>query len=276
MRLVAERSQVPVPAVRWLEPASAPLGASFFVMERADGVAAPDVMPYVFGSWLSEASPADQAKVQQRSVEILCGIHAVEATDAEQAFLELDEPGATPLRRHVAGQKSFYEWGRRGRRFPVVERLFRWLDENWPERESGSRLCWGDARIGNVLWHDFAPVAVLDWECAAVAPREFDLGWLIFFHRYFQDYAEQANVPGMPGFLRRDDVAEAYAAASGHEPRNLDWYLAYAALRQALVSIRTSDRQIHFGERPAPEDPEDLIQQCAMLERILDGTQEWK
>ena len=29
---------------------------------------------------------------------------------------------------------------------------------------------WGDSRIGNMLWRDFEPVAVLDWEMATVGP----------------------------------------------------------------------------------------------------------
>ena len=43
-------------------------------------------------------------------------------------------------------------------------------------------LNWGDARVGNILYRDFAPIAVLDWEMATVGPREVDLAWMIFLH----------------------------------------------------------------------------------------------
>jgi aminoglycoside phosphotransferase (APT) family kinase protein len=57
MRLVASAGVVPVPAVRWYEPDATWLGAPFIVMERVDGDVPPDVMPYVFDSWLSRGGP---------------------------------------------------------------------------------------------------------------------------------------------------------------------------------------------------------------------------
>ena len=50
-------------------------------------------------------------------------------------------------------------------------------------------LNWGDARVGNILYRDFAPIAVLDWEMATVGPREVDLAWMIFLHAFFHDMA---------------------------------------------------------------------------------------
>ena len=51
-----------------------------------------------------------------------------------------------------------------------IERSFEWLDAHWPKHEGPTVLSWGDSRIGNMMYRDFAPVAVLDWEMAAVAP----------------------------------------------------------------------------------------------------------
>src|SRR5207237_9653059 len=137
-----------------------------------------------------------------------------------------------------------------------MERAFAWLDAHWPSRSAEARISWGDARLANVLWHDFRPVAVLDWEAVATGPRELDLGWLVFFHEYFQRFAEAAGVPGMPSFLRRDDVVTRYEALTGYAVRDFEWYMVYAELRQALTSIRVCSRQVHFGERPPPSDPE--------------------
>ena len=38
-------------------------------------------------------------------------------------------------------------------------------------------LSWGDARIGNIIYAGFEPAAVLDWEMAALGPRELDVSW---------------------------------------------------------------------------------------------------
>ena len=59
-------------------------------------------------------------------------------------------------------------------------------------------VSWGDARIGNIIYRDFEPVAVLDWEMAGLGPPALDLGWMIYLHRFFQDLAEQMGMKGMP------------------------------------------------------------------------------
>jgi aminoglycoside phosphotransferase (APT) family kinase protein len=273
MDAVARHTEVPVPQVRWFEPDAEPLGQPFFVMDRVEGDVPPDVMPYNFGSWVSEATPAQQQTLQQSSVEVLAALHAI--PDAPKVFAFLDEgtQHVSPLRQHVAAQRAYYEWAYSdGLRSPLLEAAFDWLDANWPEQEGPAVLSWGDARIGNMMYRDFRPVAVLDWEMAALAPREVDLGWFIYLHRFFEDIATGFGLAGMPDFLRRDDVAGAYAALTGYTPRDLDFYTAYAAIRHGIVMSRTQRRAIHFGEATMPEDVDDLIMHRATIATMLAGT----
>ena len=67
-------------------------------------------------------------------------------------------------------------------------------------------LCWGDSRIGNVIYRDFEPAGVLDWEMAAIGPREMDVSWMVFAHLVFESITEVFGLPGMPHFLREEDV----------------------------------------------------------------------
>lgn len=273
MRLVGERSAVPVPRTLWYEGDDGPLGSPFFVMERVEGQVPPDIMPYTFGSWLSEASTDQQRKLQDASVGILAQLHGLAASPDELAFLELDQPGTTALRRHVADQAAYYEWvASDGVRSPLIERTFAYLDQHWPVEEGPTVISWGDSRIGNMLYRDFEPVGVLDWEMAAVGPAEIDIGWMVFLHRFFQDMTEEAGMPGMPGFLRVDDVAGTYEALSGRPPRHLQWYMLYAALRHGIVMSRVKRRSVHFGEAELPDDPDDFIMHRATIEAMLDGT----
>lgn len=273
MRLVGERTRVPVPDVPWFEADSSLLGAPFFVMERIDGVAAADMPPYVLGSWISDASPAEQAAAESGVVRALADIHGAQVGDTagDFDFLEFDITGNTALRRHVANQRVYYDWIREDRKFRLIEDVFDFLADTWPRTEGPAVVSWGDSRVANVLFRDFEPVAVLDWEAVALGPRELDLGWLVFFHQYFQRIARRLGKPGMPGFLAPDRVLAAYTAATGYAPQSFDWYVAYAALRQALTSIRVSSRAVHFGERDMPADPEDLIIVRSELEDVLAG-----
>jgi aminoglycoside phosphotransferase (APT) family kinase protein len=272
LQLVADHSAVPVPRVRWLEEDPAHLGAPFFVMERVEGRVPPDVMPYTFGSWVSEAAEAERRHMQDACVGVLAGLHGIDVRTVDVSFLELDVPGATPLRRHVEHQRRYYEWVRGDRHHAIIERTFAWLDAHWPRDEGPTVISWGDARIGNMLFRGFEPVAVLDWEMATLGPRELDLGWFLFLHVFFEDLARQFNLPGLPSFLRSADVARTYESRSGHRVRDLPFYEIYAALRHAIVMGRVHARRVHFGEAEWPVDPDEVIPHRGVLAQMLDDS----
>ncbi|MFH8407167.1 phosphotransferase family protein [Streptomyces sp. NPDC018019] len=276
-RLVAEYTDVPVPRTLWLEEDPAPLGAPFFVMERVQGRVPPDVMPYTYeGSWLHAATDAERAALEADTVSVLARIH--DQVPAERAaFLGLPGRGSA-LRRHVAAQRAYYAWVvAEHEPSPLIERGFAWLAEHWPPTADAAAdtddtvLTWGDARIGNIVYDGFTPAAVLDWELAALGPRELDLGWLVYLHRFFQDLTVSSGQRGLPDLLRRDRVEERYARLTGHIPRAMDFHTLYAALRHAVVMLRVAYRRIHFGEVPAPADPDALIMHRAALEAMIDG-----
>ncbi|WP_034269047.1 phosphotransferase family protein [Haloechinothrix halophila] len=272
MCLVAERSDVPVPEPLWCDTDGVAAGSPLFVMAHIDGDIPPDVMPYNFGGWLAEADQADRARLQHSTIVAIAGIHDIELTDDDVALLDADRDELTPLRRHVAEQRDYYRWVSRERRHPLIERGFDWLTEHWPAEEGPAVLSWGDARIGNIIYRDFQPVGVLDWEMAALGPRELDIGWLIYHHRFFEDLAAMAGLDGLPGFLRPEAVTAAYQAVTGYQVRDLRFYVTYAALRNAIVMARMAQRQVRLGEREQPADPDDVLYDRSSIEALLDGT----
>jgi aminoglycoside phosphotransferase (APT) family kinase protein len=275
MELVAAHTKAPVTRLLRLETDPEPLGAPAFVMERVDGRVPPDLMPYTYeGNWLHQAGDAERAQLQRTSVELLAELHRAPVAGA--SFLRSTAPGATPLRQHVNEQRAYYDWVVRGRAAsPLIERAFARLERLWPADEGETVLSWGDARIGNIIYQGFTPAAVLDWEMAALGPRELDLGWFVFLHRFFQDLTVAFGQPGLPDFLDRDTVVAQYAEASGHTPHDLEFFTLYAALRHAVVMLRIGYRQVHFGEAEAPADPDRLILHRTTLEAMVEGRY-WK
>ncbi|MGB0621922.1 MAG: phosphotransferase family protein [Myxococcota bacterium] len=273
LRLVGEYG-VPVPGVRWLETDPGPLGAPFFVMERLEGRVPGDVPPYLAAGWVFEATDDERRRLQDATIAAIAQIHSVDLAKSDTGFLEFDEPGDTPLRRHVDNQRSYYRWlidG--GRSSPLIERTFEWLDANWPN-ETSTVVSWGDSRIGNIMYAEdgFEPVAILDWEMAGIGTRELDLGWLCFMHTYFfQVLLEQAGAPGLPKFLLADDIAETYEKITGHPVEDLRWYLVYGGLRHAIIMSRINERMVHFGQAEAPADPDDRIPHRYTLANMLEG-----
>jgi aminoglycoside phosphotransferase (APT) family kinase protein len=69
--------------------------------------------------------------------------------------------------------------------------------------------------------------------------------------------------------MRADDVAAAYESVAGRALQSLDWYEVFAALRFAIVSVRTSTRDIAYGRREPPDEPDDLVMFRALLERMI-------
>jgi aminoglycoside phosphotransferase (APT) family kinase protein len=273
---VAARSDVPVPAVRWFEPDSRALGAPFFVMDQVDGRIPLDNPPYVFTGWLLDSAAEDLALLQRASVQVLAGLHAI--AEPAAVFPALCPPGgADRLRWHVDQQREYYRWALSGDgiRVPIIERSLDWLEEHWPRSPGPDVLSWGDARIGNIIYQGFEPAAVLDWEMAALGPRELDVSWFVFLHRFFQEIAQFFGLAGLPGFLRRSDVERHYQELTGYQLRDMDFYLTYAALRQAIVMARVKRRMIHFGEDQVPGDPDDYVMHRAALEDLLAGTYRW-
>ncbi len=276
MRLVSEHTDVPVPTTHWFEPDPSVLGGAFFVMDRVDGLVPPDVLPYTFGdNWVFDGTEEARRTLQESAVRAVAGIHSITPVDHDLSFLQQEQPGTTALERSLNHWKDYLEWVVGDRRSPLLDDCFAWLTENLPTDTLADALSWGDGRIGNMMFRDNEVVAVLDWEMASVAPPEVDLGWMCYLHLFFQDLAVDLGVAGLPDMFRPVDVRAAYAAASGREPGDLTWHIAYAAMRHGVIMRRVTERSIHFGEATAPDDIDDLVMHRSTLAAMLDGSY-WK
>lgn len=271
LRLVAELTDVPVPAVRWMEPTGDVLGTPFFLMDRIEGVVPPDVLPYNFGdNWLFEADPTEQRRLQDLTVDVIARLHAIPDAATTFGFHDEGYDGASALERNLARTRAWYDFAVADLgRSALIDRGLAWLEANRPDG-TDTVLCWGDARVGNVLYREFTPVGVLDWEMAAVGPRELDLAWLVFAHRVFETITGMLELPGMPHFLREEDVRAAYADRTGVEIGDLGWYLLYSAVQWGIVFMRTGARQVHFGEIEMPAEVESLMHHRPLFETLLD------
>jgi aminoglycoside phosphotransferase (APT) family kinase protein len=272
IRLVADKTDIPVPRVRWLEPTGSVLGTPFFLMDYVDGLVPPDVMPYTFGgNWFYDALADRQRELQDSTVEVIAKLHSIPDPQVTFGFLA-DRPDGNALRRNLDWLKSWYQFAVPGiGRSALVERALEWLETNWPAdvAEADPVLVWGDSRIGNVLYCDFRPVAVLDWEMATLGPREMDAAWMVFAHMVFQELAGLAGLPGLPDFMREDDLRATYTRLTGVELGDLHWFYVYSAVIWACVFMRTGARRVHFGELERPADVESLFYHAVLIKRLI-------
>lgn len=266
--MAAAAPYVPVPTLVGVEESTEWLGAPFLVMDAVPGQAPTDNPPYVFGGFLVDATATDRRALQDATVDLIAAVHRTPLASVPRLVAAA---GPDPLRSHVEGQRAYYAWthARDGRRIPLLESAFTWLEAHWPGEPGDPVLSWGDARPGNVLYDGNSPAAVLDWEMAAVAPRALDVAWMIFFHQFFQDIAEVFELPGLPDYCRTDDVVARYEQTAGVRLHDFEWYVVYAALRHGIVMSQIKRRSIHFGEEEAPTDPDDYVMHRALVERLI-------
>ena len=265
---------VPVPPLYAYEADPAHLGTEFIVMHRVDGrraVRHPAVRLRCRAGSRRPPTPTgpDSSATSSR---VLADLHAIPDAPAAFPWFAVDrraQRAAGPRRRTACLRRlGARRAGRSARSTPG----FAWLEEHWPADEGETVLSWGDARIGNIIFDDFTPVAVLDWEMASLGPREVDLG---LDHlpapllRRPGDPARAARPAGLPPSRRRR--RDATASSPGTRPRDLDWYTAYAAVRHAVIMTRIGMRSAHFGEAEMPDDLDDLVTHRAALEAMLAG-----
>jgi aminoglycoside phosphotransferase (APT) family kinase protein len=273
IRKVGEITDVPVPTVRWLEPTGNVLGTPFFVMDYVDGVVPPDVMPYTFGNnWFADAPVERQRELQDATVGVLAKLHSIPNAENIFGFLSEGQDGDTALRRHFNWVRSWYDFAVPDiGPSPLLERTFDWLQDNWPAEIAAREpaLLWGDARVGNVLYRDFQPVAVLDWEMVTLGPRELDVAWMIYAHMVFQELTGLAGMPGLPEVMREEDVSATYQRLTGVEVGDLRWFYVYSGVMWACVFMRTGARRVHFGETEKPDAVESLFYHAGLMKRLI-------
>ncbi|WP_408899761.1 phosphotransferase family protein (plasmid) [Nocardioides sp. R1-1] len=230
-------SRVPVPRIHFYEAEPTVLGAPFAVMEHLPGRAPADSPSYMRQGWVLDLSPDQRRCIWTNALRVVADLHAVDWEGLGLDWLARPELGLTPVDQQIAYYEWTQAWGSAGHANPTVDATFVWLKANRPSDPEPVVLAWGDAKPGNMLYADNLTVAgALDFEMAALASPELDLGWWLFAHRYHAATLEGGTVPS--GILSREEVIDGYQEMSGHEVRHAFFYEVLGGLRVAVLADR--------------------------------------
>lgn len=244
---VRRRSDVPVPRVFWLEEDPSVLGAPFLAMERLDGRVPGDNPPYTLGGWVVEASPEQQRTMWLDGIDTLAKIATFDWRAADLGALDRSEYGALGQEQLMGWQRRYYEWAAR-KRVGCVERGWKWLEENQPDDDHLVGFCWGDARLGNLMFgDDYRVRAVFDWEMARVGNPEFDLAWYLWFDKHFTD---GIGIPRLPGFTPDGEAIARWEDLVGRKAEHLEWYTVFTMVWFAAIMMRVVQSNIAHGANP--------------------------
>ncbi len=212
------------------------IGAPFFIMRRADGIAA----AHVLARRAREHGP-DGALVASFGVA-LARIHTIRPLHPDLDFL--GEPPADPSRAFVARMRLRLDEA--GAPRPVLEWGLECLDRLAPP-PAAAALAHNDFRTGNLMVVGSDLSAALDWEFAGWDDPAADLGWLCAPCWRFGN-----RDPGFEagGLGPREALLRGYQEGGGTPPdaARLAWWELAATIRWALIAADQGGRFLSGAE----------------------------
>jgi aminoglycoside phosphotransferase (APT) family kinase protein len=262
MRALSENTDVPTPKILFTESGDAVLGGPFIVMNRISGRVPSDDPPYSVSGWVLDLSIRQQRRLLENAVDTVAAVSRVDVS-----ALGLEAIGRVGLGARIAYLEHLYEDGSRGRTHEVPEAGLAWLRENAP-RDEPLRLCWGDARIGNMIFADDLTVSgALDWEIASIGSPEGDLGYFLLALRL---WSEGFGAPSPSGFPGRAEIISRFEAAAGHACCHLDYHERYGAVFAAIMVMRGGYHMIEAGILPSDSTMPEANPASVLLADLLD------
>ncbi|MDY6997028.1 MAG: phosphotransferase family protein [Actinomycetota bacterium] len=218
------------------------LGVVFYLMEAVDG--------FNPGNEIDDAYVRDAGMRHRVGLSYAASLARLGAVPWQGSPLaELKRPGsflARQVPQFMRLLESYRHDNYQPESFPSVHALAQWLESNRPpDGEPG--IMHGDAHLNNVLLRREVPelAAFIDWEMCTVGDPLLDLGWiLICWPQGPNPINAGAELGALGGLASRAELLEAYRDAGGRPTDRLDWYLAMACFKLAIVIEGTWSRHL--------------------------------
>ena len=248
MEALARTGKAPLAGLIGYEADVSVLGAPFFAMEHVAGEVAVENPPYTQQGFFREAAPADRRRMIENGLAALAALHTIDWREVGLGWLVA--PGAEPdFARQVEIWQDFAARELAGREHPVLRAGFEHVRARLPAGLP-SRFSWGDSRLGNLIFQGGRVACLTDFENAAIAPAEIDLGWWLMFDRTMH---ESVGAPRLPGEPTREEQRAHYARCAGRDPGDTQLYEVFAAVRYSAIVVRVMNRAVARGFLPADQ-----------------------
>ena len=218
-------TDVPVaPAVGLSEDGDDP----FYVMDWVQGpvlrnLAAADLFP----------DPAERRAIGERVIDTLVAIHAVDPDAVGLGELAKKEDYVARQLHRWQGQ-----WQKQHtRELRLVDQVHDRLAARIPD-QGPATIVHGDYRLDNMILTDTGEIgAVVDWELCTLGDPLADVGLLLVYWGSDGDELQPLLEPATlaEGFPHRDEVAGLYAERSGRDVSEIDYYVALALWKLAII-----------------------------------------
>jgi len=243
-------TDVPVPRVHWLEYDRGVLGSPFYLMSKIEGEITPEVPPYHAHGLFYDSTPESRRKLCLSGLDIAARVHLLDWERHGFGFLGAPSPGTTEaIDRDLDYYENYLEWAREEPQ-PILQAALDYLRENKfaPKRIA---LCWGDCRIGNMVFGgNDKVVGVLDWEMAYLGNPEEDLGWFTYFDWML---SEGWGTPRLEGFPNSEEIVSHWENVTGWKAENMFYHELLAAFKFGVITVKLA-KLMKANKAPMPED----------------------
>jgi aminoglycoside phosphotransferase (APT) family kinase protein len=262
LRALRAEGTVPVPEVLWFEQDTSILGDRFVAMGRVEGEVPPDSPSYHADGWFPQLSAEHQEKIWMSGLDTMAAIHRLDRVGIGLGSIQPRTPA-----EQLALDHEYLAFATEGHPYPVVEEAFEIIDATVPSAVDPA-LCWGDSRIGNMIFAaDGSVAAVLDWEMVTAGDPVQDLAWYLLLDRHHHEGFEVPRQPGLPD--RATSIAR-WERASGRSAEHLEWYELLAAARYAAILTRVMKLLDASGVFPGATEMAYDQTGSQLLRRMLD------
>ncbi|HEY8480274.1 MAG TPA: phosphotransferase family protein [Spirillospora sp.] len=235
---LGEGTAVPVPKTLAFCDDEDVIGARFYLMDYVEGRVLRNRED------AADMTPEQARELSEALVEALAAIHTV---DVKAVGLEDFGRPSGYMERQLKRWRKQWEGSRQAilatgatRELPEYDRLVDRLAERMPG-DVPARLVHGDFRLDNALARlEPRPeiAAVVDWEMSTLGDPLSDLGLTLV---YWAEAADEDRLPvgatitTAPGFYTRREFGDRYAALTGADLADLDFYVAFACFKLAVI-----------------------------------------
>jgi aminoglycoside phosphotransferase (APT) family kinase protein len=177
--------------------------------------------------------PAKRRAIAERVVDTLVAIHAVDPVEVGLGELARKSEYVARQLRRWRGQ-----WEKQHTRdLALIDEVGDRLAARIPE-QGPATIVHGDYRLDNMILTPAGEVAaVVDWELATLGDPLADLGLLLVYWGEEGDELVPLLEPATiaPGFPARQEVGRRYAESSGRDLSQIDFYVALALWKLAII-----------------------------------------
>ena len=220
-------------------------GAPFFVMDFVVGTVPHDATS------AAHLPAAERLALSTDVAEVLARLHKI-----APAAVGLGDLGRTE--NYIARQLKRWtqQWEQtKTEAVPEMELALRLLSERMPT-QIGASIVHGDYRLGNMIVAGGRIQAVLDWELCTLGDPLADLGYLLntwLAPEERRGDAEDSMPTTAGGFSSRAALVEKYAALTGFDLTDIDYYRAFQQWRLAAIRQGVYKRYLVGAMGSAPD-----------------------